>query len=151
MFLTLQRTGLKPKKVSRLLENVSQEVHSWYTSPSNSGYDTDSIYAIKRWTQNNTYEKVSQRSDFNIYTLFLAAYDIQPDNSPPPISREERKKWKPLHQLRIVLCSIAMAMNFPLLQLKPSLQRYLCICADSTFKLTIFKSIKVFLFLLYLF
>ena len=117
----------------------------------NSGYDTDSIYAIKRWTQNNTYEIVSQRSDFNIYTLFVVAYDIQPDNFPPPISREERKKWKPQHQLRIVLCSIAMAMNFPLLQLKPSLLRYLCICADSTFKLAIFKSIKVFLFLLYLF
>ena len=114
-------------------------------------YHTESIYAIKRWTLNNTYDVVSQRGDFNIYTLFVAAYDIQPDNSPPPTSREERKTWKPKHQLRIVLCSIAMAMNFPLLQLKPSLLRYMCISADSTFKLTIFKSIKVFLFLSYLF
>jgi len=125
MFLIRPRTGLKLKKVSKLTETpCSRSAFMGHVTIKNPTYHMDSNYAIKRWTLNNTYEIVSQRSDFNIDTLFVVAYDIQPDNSPPPISREERKKCQPHNKLRIALCSIAMAMYVPLLQLKPSLLRY---------------------------
>ena len=151
MFVSYSETfWVKAEKSVKAYRNtlLKKYIHGNQQDPS---YHTDSIYAIKRWTLNNTFDKVSQHETFNIFTLFVASYDIQPDNSPPPISREDRKKWKPQHKLRIVLCSIAMAMNFPLLQLKPSLLRYLCISADSTFKLTIFKSIKVFFIFIFIF
>ena len=80
------------------------------------------------------FDIVSSRNDFSIFSFFVAAHELVPDLSPPPTDPMERKSWKPEHRIRVVLCSIAMALNFPILQLKPSLLRYFCLSADSTFK-----------------
>ena len=113
------------------------------SGPSSATYHNDSFNAIRGWVSNNTYDVISQRNDFDLFSLFVAAHEIEQDMSAPPIDSIERSNWTPKHKIRIVLCSIAMSLNFPILQLKPSLHRYLCVSADSTFKLAIFKLIKV--------
>ena len=113
------------------------------SGPNSEKYQNDSFIHIKDWVISNTYDIVSARNDFNIYSLFVAAHELVPDLSPPPSDPILRKSWKPKHRIRIVLCSIAMALNFPILQLKPSLLRYFCVSADSTFKLAIFNLVKV--------
>ena len=95
-------------------------------------YHNDSFISIKEWVDKNTFDIVSSRSDFSIFSLFVAGHELVPDVSPPPTNPTERKGWKPNHRIRVVLCSIAMALNFPILQLKPSLFRYFCVSADST-------------------
>ena len=93
----------------------------------------------------NTFEKKKDFPEFNLYTVFVAAYEIKIDTAPPPLNltREERMSWRPQHVVRVVLTSIAMALQFPLLQLKPSLHRYSVIAADTTFKLSLLQLLKV--------
>ncbi len=90
------------------------------------------------------FDIVSSRNDFSIFSLFVAAHEFVPDLSPPPTNPTEMKGWKPNHRIRVVLCSIAMTLYFPILQLEPSLLRYFCVSADSTFKLAIFNLVRVF-------
>ena len=117
--------------------------------PSSAEYHNDSFISIRDWVANNTFDVVSRKSDFNLFTLFVAAHEINQDMSAPPMNERERSEWTPVHKIRIVLCSIAMSLNFPIMQLKPSLHRYLCIAADSTFKLAVHKLIKVSVFILF--
>jgi len=88
---------------------------------------------------------VKEEDDFNIYTVFVTAYEIIIDTSPPPVnlSRHARDAWRPKHVVRIVLSSFAMALQFPILQLQPSILNYTCIAADTTFKLSICKLLKM--------
>mmetsp|Transcript_22858 Transcript_22858/g.29277 ORF Transcript_22858/g.29277 Transcript_22858/m.29277 type:complete len:92 (-) Transcript_22858:1-276(-) len=68
-----------------------------------------------------------EQENFDIYTVFVTAYEIIIDTSPPPVnlSRHERSAWRPKHVVRIVLSSIAMAIQIPILQLKPSILNYI--------------------------
>lgn len=108
-------------------------------------YEKDSILHIREWVKENTFEKKKDFPEFNLYTVFVAAYEIKIDTAPPQLNltREERMSWRPKHVVRVVLTSIAMALQFPLLQLKPSLHRYSVISADTTFKLSLLQLLKV--------
>ena len=108
-------------------------------------YERDSVLHIRDWAGQNVFENVKEEENFDIYTVFVTAYEIIIDTSPPPVnlSRHERVAWRPKHVVRIVLSFIAIALQIPILQLKPSVLNYTCIAANTTFKLSICKLLKV--------
>ena len=78
-------------------------------------YIRDSVAEIRSWVMKNLFEEVVKRDDFSIYTLFVAAYEFNLDDSEPPSNARERRNFTQKYEIRVVLTSIAMAAIIPVL------------------------------------
>jgi len=71
------------------------------------------------WAKAHTYDVLSQDTNFDEHTIFVAAHEIAPDIRLFPRTKRERKDFQPKHTVRIVLTSIAMLYMLPVLSLHP--------------------------------
>ena len=97
------------------------------------------------WAKAHTYDVLSEDTNFDEHTIFVAAHEIVPDIRPFPKTARERKYFQPKHTVRIVLTSIAMSYMLPVLSLHPDVFPIVTWMADATHKMSVTREIKVIL------
>jgi hypothetical protein len=105
----------------------------------------DTLRGLQEWAIKNTYDEVVQRekNDFNIYSMFVAAYEFEADNTLPPLDKRKQKEWKPKHRGRIVLTCIAMSMFTPAIACRGDVFGRLIFSHDFTYKLFFARAFRL--------